>query len=101
MFFDVVGRLDRVVQVLEYRRNDYERDTLPDGIEGSVGVTGPRQDDLFGWSIGVGRALTRRGFVRLDYRRDKRDSSVPNFENKTNALIIQVGFGYMGSGGPP
>ena len=86
---------------IEYRRNGYERDTLiPDDDGNIVDVGDPRRDDLFGWSVGLGRALTRWGFIRADYRETKRDSNVPNFRNDTGAFVLQVGFGYFGSGQP-
>ena len=87
---------------LEYRRNSYERDTLIPDVGGNIVDVGePRRDDLFGWSVGLGRPLTRWGFIRADYRQTERDSNVPDFRNDTEAFILQVGFGYFGSSGQP
>ena len=60
------------------------------------GLGGPRQDDILGWSIGVGRNLGWRGFVRADYRHDRRDSNVPGFDVTTSGFAIQLGFGLFG-----
>ena len=88
------------IGAIEYRRNSYERDTLiPDDDGNIVDVGDPREDDLFGWSVGLGRALTRWGFIRADYRQTSRDSNVPNFSNDTEAFILQLGIGYFGSSG--
>ena len=86
---------------IEYRRNSYERDTLILDESGNMFDVGdPRRDDLFAWSVGLGRSLTRWGFLRADYRRTKRDSNLPDFSNDTEGFFLQVGFGYFGSGQP-
>ena len=82
---------------IDFRRNSYEQDTLIPGDGGNIlDVGDPRRDDLFGWSVGLGRPLTGWGFIRADYRRTKRDSNVPTFSNTTEAFLLQVGFGYFG-----
>jgi hypothetical protein len=56
----------------------------------------PRQDRLFGWSIGVARPLTRWAFLRADYRKDRRRSNVNAFDIDTRAFTIQLGLGEPG-----
>ena len=71
-------------------RNDYPNDA-PD-----LGV--PRRDDIFGWSLGIGRELGWRAWVRADYRRERRDSNVPGFDVTTDGFVIQMGLGLFGPG---
>ncbi len=59
-------------------------------------VTTPRQDDIVGWTVGLGRPLTRWGFVRADYRRDRRDSNLDEFDTTTWTFVLQLGVGYLG-----
>lgn len=59
-------------------------------------ITTPRRDDIFGWTVGLGRPLTRWGFVRADYRRDRRDSNLDEFDTTTWTFVLQVGVGYLG-----
>jgi hypothetical protein len=59
-------------------------------------VTTPRRDDVFGWTVGLGRPLTRWGFVRADYRRDRRDSNLDEFDTTTWTFVLQLGVGYLG-----
>jgi hypothetical protein len=59
----------------------------------------PREDRIFGWSVGVGRAVTRRAYIRADYRREQRRSNVDALDITTDALIVQLGIGFFGSGG--
>lgn len=61
----------------------------------------PRADDFFGWALGFGRSLTRHAWVRIDYRRDRRDSNIDVFDVRTEALLVQLGFGFQGSRGRP
>jgi hypothetical protein len=58
----------------------------------------PREDRILGWSIGLGRTLTRRAFVRADYRREERDSNVDEFDVTIHSFVIQVGLGFFGGG---
>jgi len=71
-------------------RNDYPND--------APGLSAPRRDDILGWSVGIGRSLGWRGFVRADYRHDRRDSNVPGFDVTTSGFVIQVGLGLFGPG---
>jgi hypothetical protein len=72
---------------LSYRVNDYRV---------SAGAGEPRRDTLRGWALGLGRPLTRWGFLRLDYREDRRRSNLPAFDTDTHSLLIQAGLGYRG-----
>jgi hypothetical protein len=59
----------------------------------------PREDRIFGWSVGVGRAVTRRAYIRADYRREQRNSNVDDFDITLDALVVQLGIGFFGSAG--
>ena len=73
-----------------FLRNDYPND--------APGLSVPRRDDILGWSVGVGRNLGWRGFVRADYRHDRRDSNVPGYDVTTSGFVIQLGLGLFGPG---
>jgi len=64
----------------------------------AAGLSVPRRDDIFGWSVGVGRNLGWRGFVRADYRHDRRDSNLPGYDITTSGFVIQLGLGLFGPG---
>ena len=70
-----------------WQRNDYR---VPSA---SIGV--PRQDDIVGWSVGVGRSLTRWAFLRVDYRRDHRRSNLKLFQNTGHVFMVEFGVGYL------
>ena len=53
----------------------------------------PREDDIFGWSVGLSRSFGRRAFLRADYRRDHRDSNLPGFDLQTHGFVVQLGLG--------
>jgi hypothetical protein len=72
----------------------YQRNRYPNAAEG---VGAPRADELIGWSVGLGRALTSWAYVRADYRREHRDSNVAGLENETESLVLQLGVGYFGT----
>ncbi len=57
----------------------------------------PREDTIFGWGLGLGRPIGRRGFARADYRRDRRNSNLSGFDITSDALILQLGVGLFGS----
>jgi hypothetical protein len=59
----------------------------------STSIGAPREDRIFGWSLGVGRGLGRWGFWRVDYRRDRRSSNVTPFNNTVHSLIVRLGVG--------
>jgi hypothetical protein len=56
----------------------------------------PRRDTLRGWTAGLGRPITRWGFLRADYRRDRRDSNLDEFDTTTWTFIVQLGIGWLG-----
>ena len=62
------------------------------------GRSEPRRDEILGWSLGIGRDLGWRGFVRADYRRDRRESNVPGYDVTTSGFAVQVGLGLFGPG---
>jgi hypothetical protein len=77
---------------LSYRVNGYR---LP-----AAGIAEPRRDTIRGWAVGLGRPITRWGFLRVDYRQDRRRSNLPGFETDTHSLLIQAGIGYSGRAEP-
>ncbi len=66
-------------------RNDYPNDALATGK--------PRRDGILGWSVGLGRSIGWRTSLRLDYRRERRDSSIPGFDVTTDGFTFQASFG--------
>ncbi len=68
-----------------YHRNDYRT------VASAIGA--PRRDMIRGWTLGLGRPVTRYAFVRADYRRERRDSNIDSFDSPSNALTVQVGLG--------
>jgi hypothetical protein len=70
-----------------YQWNSYQT------LDSEIGA--PRRDHIFGWSAGLGRALTRWAFLRADYRRDRRDSNLQRFENTADGFVIQLGVGWF------
>jgi hypothetical protein len=75
---------------LGYQWNTYK---VP---EVSIGV--PREDTIFGWTLGLGRNLGPRSYIRADYRRDRRRSNVPGFDVTTDGFLVQFGVGFAPSG---
>ncbi|HEV7500470.1 MAG TPA: outer membrane beta-barrel protein, partial [Vicinamibacteria bacterium] len=80
----VVGRAG-----LGWQRNTYKVPSVDNGVL--------RHDDLFGWSLGAGRGLTRWAFVRVDYRRERRRSNLAAFNSRNNALTVSFGLGLLGA----
>ena len=75
-----------------YHRNSYRVATA------SLGE--PRQDRILTWSVGLGRSVTRRAFLRADYVRDRRDSNLDAFDRTSSSFVIQLGVSATeGSGG--
>jgi hypothetical protein len=68
-----------------YHRNDYRT------VASEIGA--PRRDVLHGWTLGLGRPVTRYAFVRADYRRERRDSNIDSFDSPSNALTVELGLG--------
>jgi len=75
-----------------YHRNRYTIDAL--------GLTEPRRDAIFGWTAGLGRPISRWAYLRIDYRRERRDSNVAGLSNVTDSLVVQLGAGFFGVGSP-
>ncbi len=73
-----------------FLRNAYPND--------APGLSVPRRDDILAWSIGLGRDLGWRAWVRADYRREERESNVPGFDVTTDGFVIQLGLGLFGPG---
>lgn len=68
-----------------YQWNDYELI--------AEGLTKPRADELFGWTLGLARPLTRWSYLRADYSQDRRTSNVPGLSTRTHAFVLQLGLG--------
>jgi hypothetical protein len=62
------------------------------------GLAVPRRDDIFGWTLGIGRELGWRAWVRADYRRERRESNLPGYDVTTDGFVIQMGIGLFGAG---
>jgi hypothetical protein len=71
-------------------RNGYPNDAPGLGI--------PRRDDIVGWTVGLGRPIGWRAWVRADYRRERRNSNLPGFDVTTDGFVVQLGVGLSGSG---
>ncbi len=66
-------------------RNDYPNDASAIGT--------PRRDRILAWTLGVGRRVGARAYVRADFRRERRDSNLPGFDVTTDGFVIQLGLG--------
>jgi hypothetical protein len=71
-------------------RNQYPND--------APGLDAPRGDDILAWAVGVGRRVGWRAWIRADYRRERRDSSLPAFDMTTEGLTVQLGIGLFSPG---
>jgi hypothetical protein len=71
-------------------RNGYPND--------APGLDTPRRDDIVGWTVGVGRPIGWRAWIRADYRRERRDSNVPGFDVTTDGFVVQLGVGFSSPG---
>ena len=71
------------------------RNTYPT-VDPAIGE--PRRDDIWAWSIGIGRQLGWRSWIRADYRREERNSNNPAFDLTNDGFLIQFGFGRVGPG---
>jgi hypothetical protein len=63
----------------------------------AAGFDFPRRDEIWAWSAGLGRALSRWAFLRADYRRERRNSNLPAFETHAHLFMVQLGIGFLGS----
>ncbi len=76
----------------DHRWNDYRTNASEVGE--------PRADRLLGWTLGLGRPLTRWSYLRADYRRDRRRSNLSRLDTDLHGFTIQVGFGVFGDNRP-
>lgn len=76
----------------EHRWNDYKTTASEIGER--------RADRLFGWTLGLGRPLTRWSYVRADYRHDRRRSNLSRLATDLDGFTIQIGFGAFGENRP-
>jgi len=74
------------------RWNDYR---LP---ASTLGV--PRADRIVDWSLGAGRALGRRAFLRADYTREHRTSNVDGLSTTNWSFVAQIGLGWLDAAQP-
>lgn len=74
-----------------YHWNDYRTPAADTGF--------PRRDRMWDGAVGLGRSLSRRAWVRADYRRERRNSNLDLYDVTTDALTVQVGVGFLGSSG--
>jgi hypothetical protein len=72
-------------------RNSYPNDASEIGV--------PRQDDIVAWTLGLGRQLGWRAWIRADYRKERRNSNLPGYDVTTDGVIVQVGVGLFGPAG--
>jgi hypothetical protein len=72
-------------------RNGYPNETAEIGA--------PRRDEILAWTVGLGRQLGWRAWVRADYRRERRDSNVPGYDVTTDGFVLQLGLGLFGPAG--
>ena len=75
---------------LGFLRNTYPND--------APGLGTPRRDDIFAWTVGLGRQIGWRSWVRADYRRERRNSNLPGFDVTTDGFVVQLGVGLFGPG---
>jgi len=73
-----------------FLRNNYPND--------APGLDVPRRDDILGWTVGLGRQLGWRSWVRADYRRERRNSNLPGLDVTTDGFVVQLGVGLFGPG---
>lgn len=76
---------------LGWLRNGYPNDASALGA--------PRRDDIVAWTVGLGRQLGWRAWLRADYRQERRSSNLPGFDTTTDGVIVQLGVGLFGPAG--
>jgi hypothetical protein len=72
-----------------YQENSYRTEASQIGV--------PREDSIFGWTLGLSRPVGGFAYLRADYRRDRRRSNIPGFDITTDGFIVQVGVGLFGT----
>jgi hypothetical protein len=73
-----------------FLRNNYPND--------AAAIEVPRRDDILAWTVGVGRQIGWRTWLRADYRRERRLSNLPGYDVTTDGFLIQLGIGLFGPG---
>ena len=63
----------------------------------ATGLDVPRRDEIWAWSVGLGRALSRWAFLRAEDRRERRNSNLPAFQTHAHLFMVQLGIGFLGS----
>ena len=72
-----------------YQENTYRTEASEIGV--------PREDSIFGWTLGLSRPVGSFAYLRADYRRDRRRSNIPGFNITTDGFIVQMGVGLFGT----
>jgi hypothetical protein len=67
----------------------------------ATGLGAPRRDELVHWMAGIGRSISRWAFVRADYRRDRRDSNLDFYDQRTHAFYAMLGLGFFAQASRP
>ena len=75
-----------------HHRNKYQT------VAEQIGV--PRSDVIRGFTVGLGRAVSRHAFVRVDYRWEKRESNLEAFDSRSDGLTLQIGLNAFDGAGP-
>jgi hypothetical protein len=73
---------------LGYQWNDYRTLSLETGE--------PRKDDIFGYELGLRRALHRRFFLSAAYRREERRSNLERFDTDSDGFYLQLEWNFLG-----
>jgi hypothetical protein len=74
-----------------HRWNDYRTDAVELGR--------PRHDGIFGWRVGLRRAIGPAASFAFGYRRYRRRSNLDSFDSTTDGLILELGFNIFGASG--
>ena len=61
----------------------------------------PRRDAIVNWTAGLGRRISRWAFVRAYYRRDRLDSNLDFYDQRTPAFYAEQGLGVLPPGVRP
>jgi hypothetical protein len=62
-----------------------------------TGLDSARRDDVWGWTIGIGRTLTRWSYLRFDYGREERNSNLDSLDSHGRMLIVSLGLTPFGA----
>jgi len=73
----------------------YLRNSYP-GVDPRIGE--PRRDDIWAWTVGLGRQIGVKAWIRADYRHENRNSNIPGFDVTNDGFLIQLGIGRLGPG---